>query len=147
MAIQDQISQLPLEDDFPTASTRGPATPAVVFPLYTKQWWLETFGPGTGFRKWFNGTRDRQTFEMRLELPRWLDEKDIKPSDRCVRVLIEPGETLELPKIWDRGIRTVNDGVVCGGMAPRLTPVGAAYAPFAEGIAHLDKGPLEESKP
>jgi hypothetical protein len=146
MALKDQIAALPVEDDFPDAFNQVKSPPAIVYPLYTKQWWLDHYGAGTGFRSWHNGTRDRQTMEMQLALPRYLDEKTIKPEDRCVRIVIEAGDTIELPKVWDRAVQTVHNGIICGGLAPRLTRVNAPFVPLDDGLAHLDTGPLE-SKP
>ena len=140
--IHDQIAHLPLiPDDFPEMTGGAPAKPPVVFPRYSKDWWLQNHGVGMGFRLWHNPTRDRQTLTFKIEIPRWVEPASIKEEDRCVTVVIEPGDTIELPKIWDRAILVVRNGEVFGGMAPRLRPVGVNLA-LCDGLQHFDGDPF-----
>jgi hypothetical protein len=140
--IQDQISKLPL-DDFPEqiGQTGQAPKPVIQYPKYTKQFWLDNFGAGKGFRSWHNPTRDVQRLEMYLAIPKHVDPATVKETERMCVVEIPPDGTVELPKIWDRAILVVKDGQVIGGMAPRLRPVGTTLD-LGPGLAHLDGDPF-----
>ena len=145
MAI-DQISKLQNFDDFPEQLQQAPK-PAIVYPKYSKAYWLENFGPGSGkhagFRAWHNPTRDMQRLEMHLAIPRHVDPATIKETERMCVVEIPPGETVELPKIWDRAILVVKNGEIIGGMAPNLRPVAGGLLTMCDGLAHLQGEPNE----
>jgi len=142
MAIHDQLAHLPsIPDDFPEMAGTAPAKPVVPFPRYTKEWWLANYGAGKGFRLWSNPTRDMQRLEMQLAISRHIDPAEIKDHERMVVVEIPPGETIELPKIWDRAILIVKDGEIRGGMAPRLRPAGVNLT-LCDGLQHFDSDPF-----
>jgi hypothetical protein len=60
-------------------------------------------------------------------------------------VQVPPGKTAQLPAEFDNAVRTVRDGLVIGGLAPQLVPLGREAVPIHESIvkAH-EMGILEE---
>jgi hypothetical protein len=63
-------------------------------------------------------------------------------SGRLAKVTIKPGKEIELPSEFDSSIHEVRDGMIVGGLAPRLTKVGS------KAILHkcLDCDKVEEEK-
>lgn len=120
-------------DDFP--STPQPVgQPVPAYALYDKATYVEKYGPGRGFRKWKNPTREWQRMLLGPEIPRWFDPESIAPNERKLRVEIPPGGEIELPRFWDRSILRVHGGEVIGGAAPNLRPVGGAPMAMSAGL-------------
>lgn len=86
---------------------------------------------GDEVTEWINPTTDRMTIEFSLgpatrrQFGATIDDDVIRPAHTAmlhtiVRVAIEPGAKVKLPKIWDSAIHRVHNGSVIGGSAPLL---------------------------
>lgn len=86
---------------------------------------------GDGVTEWHNPTADRMMIEFSLgpvtrrQFGASIDDDEVRPARACmlhtiVRVPIEPGAKVKLPKIWDRAIHHIDKGAIIGGSAPQL---------------------------
>ncbi len=109
-------------NDFPTTTTAARESERKTMPLavFLKKW------PRYDLRTWKNPTKHDLCFDVVLG-----------HDDSCtpvrgvyiVRIEIAARAELDIPKVWDRAIVHIHDGLIDGGLCPWLVPADAAEWP------------------